>query len=186
MGAKLILVLAFCAVVASSSPCLEGWTHFKGTCYYYDPAPIEPSLIEPKCKALGASLVQIKSQDEILFMFRNMTVEYPLLGTKKISSKEYRWADGSPIPAGFWQKGYPSCNASCCTVSWDGNGFLLDYSCSIPKSTLCSKPEGAPINPGVASKLQALREDLARGLSALKAQVDGVETQAIAQINELQ
>ncbi|XP_053706176.1 galactose-specific lectin nattectin-like [Synchiropus splendidus] len=126
--------------------CPDGWTRYKGRCFYYVAKPEDFGTAEYNCVGLGGNLVSIHSKPELTFIegvIRRVTgVNKRIWAGGFDSAKEgsWMWTDGSKFNFRFWGRRQPDNGARtehCMELNW--RGMPNDHQCYHKKPYMCAK-----------------------------------------------
>ncbi|XP_074550098.1 uncharacterized protein LOC141807788 [Halichoeres trimaculatus] len=127
--------------------CANGWRKFENSCYFTSVLKKTWNRAREFCKARGADLATIKSQDQMDFingLYGSDQEVWIGLSDEGVEG-QWRWVDGTPLATAFWGKGQPNSHKGKeqdCVEFWhraSGSGEWNDESCDIVQNFICQK-----------------------------------------------
>ncbi|CAM4561403.1 C-type lectin domain family 2 member D-like [Lepidochelys kempii] len=136
----LILIVALAVVMSHvpepllSEPCCpDGWVGYQGKCYYFSEAEGNWESSQHHCSSLGASLVEIDTLQDLVFLMRYKGRTYYWIGLRREESQPWRWMNGTEFNSMFEVKGGGSC-------AYLNDVAVISSRCQTEKNWVCSKP----------------------------------------------
>uniref|UniRef100_A0A3B5K492 C-type lectin domain-containing protein n=1 Tax=Takifugu rubripes TaxID=31033 RepID=A0A3B5K492_TAKRU len=125
--------------LARFSFCLDGWTSFRGSCYYLGNSADSWANAEDFCGSFGASLASVHNIWEYSFLQRLMKTaghSFAWIGGYYFEGA-WRWEDGTPFDYDNWDKEDSPDLFQCLQMdSQVGQGWS-SHDCSTPFPFLC-------------------------------------------------
>ncbi|NWI86173.1 CL2D3 protein, partial [Pitta sordida] len=111
------------------------WDHFQGQCYYFSKDEANWTTSLESCRALGASLAILRTEEELGFALRCESRRNYWIGLEQ-RDNGWWWIDGTAFDPGFEVRA----DNSCGVLNHLGIGPSF---CRTQKSWICSRPDNS-------------------------------------------
>ncbi|XP_062454615.1 C-type lectin domain family 2 member D-like [Rhea pennata] len=127
------------AMSSLSSPgfsyvCPDTWLGFRGKCYYFSINESDWHSSQKSCEAVGASLADVSSEDELIFIKRYKGPANHWFGLRKEGDESWRWTNGTAFNNWFEVRGGGRC-------AYINEKRVSSSLCRTSKNWVCSRPD---------------------------------------------
>ncbi|KAM4878251.1 uncharacterized protein FYW23_015843 [Sylvia borin] len=131
-----------CQAIEDSRKCPPGWQFYHSSCYYFSSLSRAWADARSFCRAFDADLVVVSTEDEQLFLVRNIQSNntYWMGVTDKQHKGKWIWVTGRSPTFGFWDvweedpdREHKDCGAM------RGNGRWVNERCSEGRRWICER-----------------------------------------------
>ncbi|CAM5098878.1 unnamed protein product [Natator depressus] len=136
----LILIVALAVVMSRvpepllSEPCCpDRWVGYQGKCYYFSEMEGNWESSQHHCSSLGASLAEINTLQDLVFLMRYKGRTYHWIGLRREENQPWKWMNGTEFNSMFEVKGGGSC-------AYLNDVAVISSRCQTEKNWVCSKP----------------------------------------------
>ncbi|XP_074614661.1 uncharacterized protein LOC141874349 [Acropora palmata] len=123
--------------------CEPGWTFFNGSCYFTSEQCETWTNANLICRAMGASLTAVESQEENVYIQHRHNGDRAWIGLNDIATEGlFTWVDGCPFRFRYWALNQPNDfrGEDCVHTLGVGHGYMWnDVDCSICHQYTCKK-----------------------------------------------
>ncbi|CAJ1059160.1 CD209 antigen-like protein E [Xyrichtys novacula] len=133
-------------MIAKGKNCDTGWKKYGLSCYFVSTAKKNWAASREDCKAQGADLVVINSEEEKDFVTGLVNGPEDWIGlTDSAQEGSWMWVDGTPVTTTYWSGGQPNSSKGDqdCGEMWKDSkqkkGLWNDEDCSLNNTWICEK-----------------------------------------------
>ena len=123
--------------------CEPGWSFYNGSCYFTSETCETWSNASITCRAMGANLAAIESQEENVYIQHRHNGDKAWIGLNDIATEGlFSWVDGCPDKFRYWAQNQPNdfSGEDCVHTLGAGHGYMWnDVDCSACHQYSCKK-----------------------------------------------
>ena len=123
--------------------CEPGWSFYNGSCYFTSETCETWSNASITCRAMGANLAAIESQEENVYIQHRHNGDKAWIGLNDIATEGlFSWVDGCPDKFRYWAQNQPNDfrGEDCVHTLGAGHGYMWnDVDCSACHQYSCKK-----------------------------------------------
>jgi len=129
--------------------CKPGWSYYGGICYETSQSCRNWTEAKKTCKALNANLINVRSQEENVFVQHRLNGAKGWIGLNDRETEgTFVWADNQPNNFTYWAKNQPNNfnNEDCVHTLGVRHSFMWnDVSCATCHNYTCSEGMWLPL-----------------------------------------